>query len=81
MAPPLRRQVLRTFKQVCYAAKDLPDQELGRRQLWTIKAWLRKTAPDWDAKCFAHLRYALKELEATIKLAKYRAMKRRYYDE
>mmetsp|Transcript_41273 Transcript_41273/g.87923 ORF Transcript_41273/g.87923 Transcript_41273/m.87923 type:complete len:80 (-) Transcript_41273:42-281(-) len=78
--PPLRRQILRTFKQVCYAARDLPDPESGRHEIWRIKAWLRKSPENWEARGFAYLRYQQKEVEAIIKLAKYRAMKRRYYE-
>mmetsp|Transcript_26133 Transcript_26133/g.82699 ORF Transcript_26133/g.82699 Transcript_26133/m.82699 type:complete len:96 (+) Transcript_26133:692-979(+) len=78
--PPLRRQILRAFKGLCHAVRDLPDPEAGRREIWRVKAWLRKDVANWDARSFAYLRYQQKEVEATIKLAKYRAMKRRYYD-
>ncbi|CAK0788218.1 unnamed protein product, partial [Prorocentrum cordatum] len=79
-AVPLRRQVLKVFKALCHAARDLPDVPLGRREVWRIKAWLRRDRADWTPRTVAHLRWHQREMEATIKLAKYRAMKRRYYD-
>mmetsp|Transcript_15257 Transcript_15257/g.24255 ORF Transcript_15257/g.24255 Transcript_15257/m.24255 type:complete len:83 (+) Transcript_15257:62-310(+) len=76
----MRRRILRAFKSICFAAKDLPDVELGRKEIWRIKAWLRHDHPArWNANGFAYLRYQQKEFEATVKLAKYRAMKSRYY--
>uniref|UniRef100_A0A7S4QVF8 Uncharacterized protein n=1 Tax=Alexandrium monilatum TaxID=311494 RepID=A0A7S4QVF8_9DINO len=77
--PQLRRRILRTFRNLCYAARDLPDPESGRKEIWKIKAWLRAGPERWDARGFAYLRYQQKEVEAIIKLAKYRAMKNRYY--
>merc|ERR1740123_1085442 len=79
-SPPLRRQILRAFRQRCYIVRDLPDPVRGRLTLWRTKAWLRKNPGSWNAQCFAHMRYQNKELEAISRLAKYRAMKARYYD-
>merc|ERR1712224_433183 len=73
----MRRRILRTFKNICFAAKDLPDVQLGRKEVWKIKAWLRQDASRWNANGFAYLRFQQKEFEATVKLAKYRAMKHR----
>mmetsp|Transcript_23804 Transcript_23804/g.38167 ORF Transcript_23804/g.38167 Transcript_23804/m.38167 type:complete len:80 (-) Transcript_23804:250-489(-) len=76
----LQRKILRSFKQLCYVARDLPDPRFGRREINKVKAWLRESPDNWNAHSFAHIRYQQKELEATIMLAKYRAMKRNYYD-
>mmetsp|Transcript_106739 Transcript_106739/g.185541 ORF Transcript_106739/g.185541 Transcript_106739/m.185541 type:complete len:82 (+) Transcript_106739:145-390(+) len=77
---PMRRRVLRIFKQFCYAARSQPDPVFGRREIWKVKAWLRESPDHWEARGCAFLRWQQKELEAIIKLAKYRAMKRRYYE-
>eukprot|EP00928_Gymnodinium_smaydae_P081573 TRINITY_DN65067_c0_g1_i1.p1 TRINITY_DN65067_c0_g1~~TRINITY_DN65067_c0_g1_i1.p1 ORF type:complete len:113 (-),score=20.93 TRINITY_DN65067_c0_g1_i1:281-574(-) len=73
----LRRPILKVFKQFVYASRDLPNQDLARSLVWRQKAWLRRNP--WDARCFAYLQYQRKEVEATIKLAKYRTLKQRYY--
>ena len=74
------RHVLRAFKQLCYASRDLPDRQVGRIQVWKVKAWLRSNPDGWNERSVAFIRYQQKELQAIIKFAKYRAMKRRYYD-
>eukprot|EP00405_Crypthecodinium_cohnii_P003888 CAMPEP_0194771416 /NCGR_PEP_ID=MMETSP0323_2-20130528/49177_1 /TAXON_ID=2866 ORGANISM="Crypthecodinium cohnii, Strain Seligo" /NCGR_SAMPLE_ID=MMETSP0323_2 /ASSEMBLY_ACC=CAM_ASM_000346 /LENGTH=71 /DNA_ID=CAMNT_0039705503 /DNA_START=12 /DNA_END=227 /DNA_ORIENTATION=- len=71
---------MRVFKQVVYAAKDWPDPQAGRREVWKIKKWFRNNPENWDARGYAFLKYQQAEMEAVVKFAKYRAMKRRYYD-
>ncbi|CEM40121.1 unnamed protein product [Vitrella brassicaformis CCMP3155] len=69
------------FKQMCYTARhDYPGD--GEKEIAKIKTWIRQRQhlqqPEDLKRSLAWLRFYRGELEATISLAKYRAMKRRY---
>lgn len=83
MANPLRREVIRLYKNLLYLGREYPRGSTYFRE--RLKAAFMKNKDEMDPekikKLVAKGDFVIKELEALYFLRKYRAMKRRYYDD
>ncbi|OWR52700.1 LYR motif-containing protein 5 [Danaus plexippus plexippus] len=83
MSQPHRKAVLNLYKTLLYLGRDWPQgSDLFRKRLH--KVFLRNSEESDPAKIesmIKHGQFVVKEIEALYKLKKYRAMKRRYYDD
>lgn len=82
MANPLRREVIRLYKNLLYLGREYPQGSAYFRE--RLKAAFMKNKdvsdPEKIKKLVAKGNFVIKELEALYFLRKYRAIKRRYYD-
>ncbi|XP_026493866.1 electron transfer flavoprotein regulatory factor 1 [Vanessa tameamea] len=83
MSQPQRRAVLNLYKTLLFLGRDWPQgYELFRKRLHNV--FLRNSEETDSNKIdmmLKHGQFVVKEIEALYKLKKYRAMKRRYYDD
>lgn len=83
MSQPHRRAVLNLYKTLLHLGKEWPQgYELFRTRLH--KVFLKNSGeqnPEKVKMMVKHGEFVVKEIEALYMLKKYRAMKRRYYDE
>lgn len=82
MANPLRREVVRLYKNLLYLGREYPQGSTYFRE--RLKAAFMKnkdvTDPEKIKKLVAKGDFVIKELEAMYFLRKYRTLKKRYYD-
>ncbi|XP_046962238.1 electron transfer flavoprotein regulatory factor 1 [Vanessa atalanta] len=83
MSQPQRRAVLNLYKTLLFLGRDWPQgYELFRKRLHNV---FLRNSEETDSKkidmMLKHGQFVVKEIEALYKLKKYRAMKRRYYDD
>ncbi|XP_029379816.1 LYR motif-containing protein 5B [Echeneis naucrates] len=83
MANPLRSEVIRLYKNLLYLGREYPkggDYVRDRlRAAFTKNKWVQD--PEQIKQMIARGEFLAKELEALYYLRKYRAMKKRYYEE
>ncbi|XP_021190237.2 electron transfer flavoprotein regulatory factor 1 [Helicoverpa armigera] len=83
MSQPHRRAVLNLYKTLLHLGRDWPQgYDLFRTRLH--KVFLKNSQeqnPEKVKIMVKHGEFVVKEIEALYKLKKYRAMKKRYYDE
>uniref|UniRef100_A0A5S6QQF1 Complex 1 LYR protein domain-containing protein n=1 Tax=Trichuris muris TaxID=70415 RepID=A0A5S6QQF1_TRIMR len=82
MSRELRYEVLQLYKQLMYMARDYPAGE-GNLKSVLRRAFLSNKGLTDKAQiqqAIKHGEFVKKELEALYSLRKYRAMKKRYYD-
>ncbi|CAG9578715.1 unnamed protein product [Danaus chrysippus] len=83
MSQPHRKAVLNLYKTLLYLGRDWPQgSDLFRKRLH--KVFVRNSEESDPVKIesmIKHGQFVVKEIEALYKLKKYRAMKRRYYDD
>ncbi|CAH0714427.1 unnamed protein product, partial [Brenthis ino] len=83
MSQPHRKAVLNLYKTLLFLGRDWPQgYDLFRKRLY--KVFTRnseETDPTKIQSMIKHGQFVVKEIEALYKLKKYRAMKRRYYDD
>ncbi|XP_026751938.2 electron transfer flavoprotein regulatory factor 1 [Galleria mellonella] len=83
MSLPQRRAVLNLYKTMLYMGRDWPQgYDFFRHRLH--KVFIKnseETDPEKIRIMIKRGEFVIKEIEALYKLKKYRAMKRRYYDE
>ncbi|NXF07743.1 ETFR1 factor, partial [Smithornis capensis] len=83
MANSLRGEVVKLYKNLLYLGRDYPkgaDYFRSRLKAAFLKHKDEKD-PEKIKQLIARGEFVIKELEALYFLRKYRAMKRRYYDE
>ena len=83
MSQPHKRAVLNLYKTLLYLGRDWPQgYDLFRKRLHKV---FNKNSEEADPKkikiMIKHGEFVIKEIEALYKLKKYRAMKKRYYDD
>ncbi|XP_033845247.1 LYR motif-containing protein 5A isoform X2 [Periophthalmus magnuspinnatus] len=82
MANPLRREVVRLYRNLLYLGREYPQGSTYFRE--RLKASFMKnkdvTDPEKIKKLVAKGDFVIKELEAMYYLRKYRTLKKRYYD-
>ncbi|XP_045447322.1 electron transfer flavoprotein regulatory factor 1 [Melitaea cinxia] len=83
MSQPQRRAVLNLYKTLLHLGREWPQgYDLFKKRLH--KVFVRnseETDPNKIDLMIKHGQFVVKEIEALYKLKKYRAMKRRYYDD
>ncbi|CAH2265747.1 electron transfer flavoprotein regulatory factor 1 [Pararge aegeria] len=83
MSQTHRKAVLNLYKTLLFLGRDWPQgYDLFRKRL--NKVFVRNSEesdPNKIALMVKHGQFVIKEIEALYKLKKYRAMKRRYYDD
>ncbi|XP_065072947.1 electron transfer flavoprotein regulatory factor 1 [Ochlerotatus camptorhynchus] len=77
-----RKQVLDLYKRLQYLGRDYPGgPEMFRKKCYNaFKRQSTETDPQKIEKAISLGEYVQKEIEALYSLKKYRAMKKRYYD-
>ncbi|CAD7079435.1 unnamed protein product [Hermetia illucens] len=79
----LRSKVIQLYKHLIYLSREYPERPDNLRK--HIHDTFMKNSKETDEKkikaLLAHGRYVAKEIEALYSLRKYRAMKKRYYDD
>ncbi|KAK7901995.1 hypothetical protein WMY93_018764 [Mugilogobius chulae] len=79
---PLRREVVRLYKNLLYLGREYPQGSVYFRE--RLKAAFMKnkdvTDPEKIKKLVAKGDFVIKELEAMYYLRKYRTLKKRYYE-
>ncbi|XP_050347199.1 electron transfer flavoprotein regulatory factor 1 [Nymphalis io] len=83
MSQPQRRAVLNLYKTLLFLGRDWPQgYDLFRKRLHNV---FLRNSEETDLKkidtMIKHGQFVVREIEALYKLKKYRAMKRRYYDD
>ncbi|XP_068611405.1 LYR motif-containing protein 5A [Brachionichthys hirsutus] len=83
MANPAKSEVIRLYKTLLYIGRDYPKGSAYFRE--RLKAAFIKNRDETDPEKIKHLvargDFVIKELEALYFLRKYRAMKKRYYEQ
>ena len=83
-------QVLRMYREYAHRVNQFPNPRIAHVELEKTKTILRARADKAETsdelliseakRSRAYLRYAFQEAERTVQLAKYRHLKRTYYD-
>ncbi|KAG6458301.1 hypothetical protein O3G_MSEX010778 [Manduca sexta] len=83
MSQPQRKAVLNLYKTLLFLGRDWPQgYDLFRKRLHKVFSKnSEETDPNKIKIMIKHGEFVIKEIEALYKLKKYRAMKRRYYDD
>ncbi|KAF1386284.1 hypothetical protein PFLUV_G00092920 [Perca fluviatilis] len=83
MANPLRAEVVRLYKNLLYLGREYPKGgEYFRARLRAAFSKNRSVQePEKIRELISRGEFVARELEALYYLRKYRAMKKRYYDE
>ncbi|XP_050071679.1 electron transfer flavoprotein regulatory factor 1 [Anopheles maculipalpis] len=78
-----RRRVLDLYKRLQYMGREYPGgpEKFRQRCYNAFKRQSTETDPEKIEKAIGLGEYVVKEIEALYSLRKYRAMKRRYYDD
>ncbi|KAK5866755.1 hypothetical protein PBY51_011305 [Eleginops maclovinus] len=83
MANPLRAEVVRLYKNLLYLGRDYPKG--GEYFRDRLRAAFSKNKAESDPQAIRDMisrgEFVSRELEALYYLRKYRAMKKRYYEE
>ncbi|XP_020782099.1 LYR motif-containing protein 5A [Boleophthalmus pectinirostris] len=82
MANPLRREVIRLYKNLLYLGREYPQGSTYFRERLKTAFMKNKdvTDPEKIKKLVAKGDFVIKELEAMYFLRKYRTLKKRYYE-